>query len=176
MNRNQSNFHRHKIKLISRWKSATTAVLVTMLLNMAAIAATGVTNDMSLSPPPIPREVKGQGSRIVMMHGVPTLEVDGAPLLLVGAQCDIWRSTRQDEKAVAFFDGYREMNATAVSVGIPWSKIELAEDRYDFRFLDWFIDQARKHKLKLVINLFNSNVCGKVREGDSLQYLPNYIL
>lgn len=61
----------------------------------------------------VPREVGGKGARIATTNGVPTLEVDGAPFLLVGAQCDVWRSTRQDEKTVAFFDGYREMNATA---------------------------------------------------------------
>jgi hypothetical protein len=59
------------------------------------------------------------GPRIVRMHGVPTLEMDGEPFLIVGAQCDIWRSTRQDEKTVAFFDAYQAMHATSVSVGIP---------------------------------------------------------
>ena len=121
-----------------------------------------------------------QGARIVTMHGVPTLEADGVPFLLIGAQCDIWRSTRQDDKTVAFFDGYRKINATAVSVGIPWSKIETAEDRYDFRFLDWFIEQAQTRGLKLVVNLFNSNVCGKVREAAGSPfdpgYTPSYIL
>ena len=72
------------------------------------------------------------------------------------------------------------MNATAVSVGIPWSQTESAEDSYDFRFLDWFIEQARKRDLRLVVNLFNSNVCGKVREatGSSVDpgYTPLYIL
>ncbi len=114
------------------------------------------------------------------LNGIPTLEVNGAPFLLIGAQCDIWRSTLQDEKTVAFFDGYRAMNATAVSVGIPWSKLELAKDVYDFRFLDWFIQQARQRGLKLVINLFNSNICGKVQEGASPNpyplYTPGYIL
>jgi hypothetical protein len=100
---------------------------------------------------------------------------------VLGAQCDIWRSTRQDAKTVAFFDGYKEMNATTVSVGIPWSKIETSENEYDFRFLDWFIEQAESHDLKLVINLFNTNVCGKVQEaapGGTFypQYAPAYLL
>ena len=68
----------------------------------------------------------------------------------------------------------RWTSATAVSVGIPWSKIETAEGRYDFRFLDWFIEQARKRSLKLVVNLFNSNVCGKVREADGSPFDPGY--
>ncbi len=117
------------------------------------------------------------GARILKLHGIPTLEVDGAPFLLVGAQCDVWRSTPQDAVTVAFFDGFQEMHATAVSVGVPWSKLEPKKDEYGFSFLDWFIDQARQHGLKLVVNLFNSNVCGKVGEGHGgLVYPPEYIL
>lgn len=119
-------------------------------------------------------------SRISQVHGVPTLHVDGSPFLIVGAQCDIWRSTRQDAQTVAFFEGYQAMNATVVSVGIPWSKIELSKDHYDFIFVDWFLAQARPRGLKLVLNLFNSNVCGKVQEGASPnaypRYTPDYIL
>jgi len=121
-----------------------------------------------------------RSARLITLNGVATLEVDGAPFLLLGAQCDIWRSTRQDEKTLAFFDGYQAMNATAVSVGVPWSKLEPSKDVYDFRFLDWFIQQARQRRLKLVVNLFNSNICGKVQEGASPnaypQYTPDYIL
>ncbi len=126
------------------------------------------------------RLTERQRTRLVKLNGVRTLEVDGVPFLLVGAQCDIWRSTRQDEKTVAFFDGYQAMNATAVSVGVPWSKLEPAKDAYDFGFLDWFIEQARRRGLRLVVNLFNSNVCGKVQEGASPnaypQYTPGYVL
>jgi hypothetical protein len=118
--------------------------------------------------------------RITRLNGVPTLQVDGQPFLIVGAQCDIWRSTRQDERTLAFFDGYKAMHATVVSVGIPWSKIELAKDHYDFKFLDWFVEQARRRGLRLILNLFNSNVCGKVQEGASPgaypQYTPDYLL
>jgi len=119
-------------------------------------------------------------TRIVRVHGVPTLEVEGRPFFILGAQCDIWRSTRQDAKTMAFFDGYRDMNATTVSVGVPWSKLEPAPDAYDFAFLDWFIQQAEAHGLKLVANLFNVNICGKVQEGAGPnaypQYTPSYIL
>jgi len=113
-------------------------------------------------------------------HGVPTLFVDGKPFLVVGAQCDIWRSTRQDAKTIQFFDAFKEMHATTVGIGIPWSNIETAEGRYDFAFLDWFIDRARERGLRLGINLFNTNVCGKVQEGDDGSafpvYTPKYIL
>ncbi|MDR3692741.1 MAG: beta-galactosidase [Fimbriimonas sp.] len=127
-----------------------------------------------------PPKTKHPVARISKINGIETLVVDGRPFLLVGAQCDVWRSTKQDAKASEFFEGYREMNATAVSVGIPWSKIENTEDKYDFQFLDWFIRKAESNGLKLVVNLFNTNVCGKVGEGVGSSvypgYTPDYIL
>jgi hypothetical protein len=109
-----------------------------------------------------------------------SLAVKGYPFLVLGAQCDIWRSTLQDARTLAFLDGYQEMNATTVSVGIPWSKIEPEEGKYDFSFMDWFIKQSEVRGLRLVLNLFNSNVCGKVEEvsggGAYPQYAPTYIL
>lgn len=117
------------------------------------------------------------GPRIEQIHGVPTMIVDGSPLLVLGAQCDIWRSTRQDDQTVAFLDGFRDMHATVVGIGIPWSKIEPEEGEYDFAFVDWFIREAQSRDLKLVLNLFNTNVCGKVKEGGGYpQYTPSWIL
>lgn len=120
-------------------------------------------------------------SRIERLNGLPVLEVDGYPFFVLGAQCDIWRSTTQGSAAETFFAEYAAMNATAVGIGVPWSRIETARDQYDFAFLDWFVQQAEKVGLKLVINLFNTNVCGKVMEshGDTTlfpTYAPAYIL
>lgn len=119
-------------------------------------------------------------ARIGSVNGTPTMLLDGKPFFVIGAQCDIWRSTHQDDKTIAFFDGYRDMHATTVSVGIPWSKVEPTENGYDFRFVDWFVKQAESHDLKLVLNLFNTNICGKVAEGAGPsaypQYTPSYIL
>ena len=96
-------------------------------------------------PQPVaaPNDAGARAARIVKIHGVPALEVDGSPLLLAGAQCGIWRSTRQDEKTIAFFDASQEMNATCVSVGIPWSETETARDCCNFQFLHRFIEQAQ---------------------------------
>ena len=111
--------------------------------------------------------------------GVRTLVVDGEPFVILGAQCDIWRSTRQDGRVLEFIDAYREMNATAISFGIPWAKMERERDLYDFSFLDWFVERTEAAGLKLVVNLFNSNVCGKceeLTEGERYpQYTPDYI-
>ncbi len=120
-------------------------------------------------------------SRIAPINGVPTLHVAGAPFFVLGAQCDIWRSTRQDAATEAFFDGYQAMHATTVSVGIPWSKVETEEGKFDFAFIDWFIRAAEKRGLRLVLNLFCTNVCGKVAEmapggGYFPQYAPDWML
>ena len=111
--------------------------------------------------------------------GVRTLVVDGEPFAVLGAQCDIWRSTRQDRRVEEFIDAYRDMNATAISFGIPWAKMERERDSYDFSFLDWFIERTAAAGLKLIVNLFNTNVCGKceeLTEGERYpQYTPDYI-
>ena len=67
--------------------------------------------------------------------GVRTLVVDDEPFVILGAQCDIWRSTRQDRRVEEFIDAYRDMNATAISFGIPWAKMERERDSYEFSFL-----------------------------------------
>lgn len=61
---------------------------------------------------------------------------------------------------MAFFDSYRDMNATSVGLDVLWDKIEHVQDKYDFTFLDWFVKQARSRHLKLILHLFNTNVCG----------------
>ena len=111
--------------------------------------------------------------------GVRTLVVDDEPFVILGAQCDIWRSTRQDRRVEEFIDAYRDMNATAISFGIPWAKMERERDSYEFSFLDWFIDRTAAAGLKLIVNLFNTNVCGKCEEltegARYPQYTPDYI-
>ena len=111
--------------------------------------------------------------------GVRTLVVDDEPFVILGAQCDIWRSTRQDRRVEEFIDAYRDMNATAISFGIPWAKMERERDSYEFSFLDWFIDRTAAAGLKLIVNLFNTNVCGKCEEltegAHYPQYTPDYI-
>lgn len=113
-------------------------------------------------------------SHFSTLNDIPTLVVDNNPFIIVGAQCDIWRSTKQDQRTIEFFQGFHDMNATTVGIGIPWSKIEPTKDHYDFSFLQWFIDQAENNGLKLGINLFNTNICGTYVVG--VQFPPNYIL
>lgn len=146
---------------------------------VAWIAGMGLASAYLRTAPAIAARSKAASARparIVRINGVETMKVDGRPFLVAGAQCDIWRSTRQDAMTEAFFSGYREMNATTVSVGVPWSKLENEKDQYTFAFLDWFIRQAEANGLKLVVNLFDTNVCGKVGEGAELMYTPAYIL
>ena len=114
-------------------------------------------------------------SRLQTINGVPSLFVDGLPFIVTGAQCDIWRSTRQDAKTLEFFDAYQKMHASAVGMGVPWSKIEKEAGEFDFAFMDWFVRQAEKRNLKLILHLFNTNVCGKVFEpSEGSQGYPIY--
>lgn len=117
-------------------------------------------------------------SRIVVMNGCPTLVVDDAPLLVVGSQID-GRSVYHNAECITFFDGLADMNATVIGIGLPWDTIEVAEGRYDFSTVDWFIKQSEDRGLKIIFNLMNSNICGKVQEGTDVRsiyhYVPAYI-
>ncbi len=117
-----------------------------------------------------------QHSTLGKINGIPTLIVDGQPFFVVGAQCDVWRSTPQDAKTIHFFDSYRDMNATTVGLDVPWDKCEHVQDHYDFTFLDWFVKQARSRHLKLILHLFDTNVCGGVTDSKDWSYTPAYIL
>ncbi len=137
-----------------------------MLLTLSLLAAGGAPVD--------------SGSRITEENGAWTLTLNEQPFLVLGAQCDIWRSTRQDEATLEFLDGYRDMNATAVGLGIPWSRVEPEKDVYDFAFIDWFTREAESRGLKVVLHLFSTNVCGKIYEayqgGIYPQYAPTYMI
>lgn len=117
-----------------------------------------------------------QHSTLARINRVPTLIVDGQPFLIVGAQCDVWRSTPQDAETIHFFDSYRDMNATTVGCDVLWDKCEHVQGKYDFAFVDWFIEQARSRHLKLILHLFNTNVCGGVTDSPNWTYTPAYML
>lgn len=114
------------------------------------------------------------------INGIKNFMVDDKPFIINGAQCDIWRSTRQNAKTVEFFDAYQKLNATTVGIGVPWASVEKQKDEYDFSFMQWFIDHAEKRNLKLIIHLFDINICGKVHEMTDGEvyplYTPHYLL
>ena len=76
------------------------SILPVLLIDSAGFSGQG--SAPPAQPLPLP-------ARISLLYGVPTLIVDGSPFLVQGAQCDVWRSTRQDTKVLAFFDGYQAM-------------------------------------------------------------------
>ncbi|MDR3708220.1 MAG: hypothetical protein P4L33_07960 [Capsulimonadaceae bacterium] len=120
----------------------------------------------------------GARSRIAVLNGCPTLLVDDVPLLIAGSQID-GRSVYHNDDCITFFDGLAEMNATVIGISIPWDSVEVAEGRYDFSTVDWFIRQAEQRGLKVIFNLANTNICGKVQEGSDARaiyhYVPAYI-
>jgi len=117
-------------------------------------------------------------SRIVAINGCPTLLVDDIPFLITGSQIDM-RSVFRNDDTVSFFDALAAMNATTIGITIPWASVEVAEGRYDFSGVDWFIQQAELRGLKILFNLSNTNICGKVQEDSDARafifYAPAYI-
>ena len=116
--------------------------------------------------------------RIAEINGCPTLLVDDVPFLIAGSQIDT-RSVFRNVETISFFDVLAAMNATTIGISIPWASVEVGEGRYDYSTVDWFIQQAEMRGLKILFNLVNTNVCGKVQEGSDgrafIFYTPAYI-
>jgi hypothetical protein len=110
-----------------------------------------------------------------IVNGRQALIVDGKPFIVNGAHCDIWRAVRQDKKMTDFLDIYKEAGATTMGMDVLWSKIEPREDEYDFSFLDWGMRQAEARGLKLALQLYLSDVCGKSM-GENEGHVPAYVL
>ncbi|MDR3708218.1 MAG: beta-galactosidase [Capsulimonadaceae bacterium] len=118
-------------------------------------------------------------ARIERINGIPTFIVDGQPFLINGSHLNTWQAYHQDKPVVDFFDWCQRVNCTAVGMELYWSFIETSEGVYDFSSLNWIIKQSEAHGLKLVLQLYNSNVCGTIENGSDAHpdpvWVPKYI-
>ncbi|MDR3708219.1 MAG: beta-galactosidase [Capsulimonadaceae bacterium] len=119
-------------------------------------------------------------ARIERINGIPTFIVDGQPFLINGSHLNSWQAFRQDSTTVEFFDWCQRVNCTAVGMELYWGIVEPSEGVYDFTSLDWLIKQSEARDLKLVLQLYNSNVCGTLGNNPDPPAhpvsVPKYIL
>ena len=117
--------------------------------------------------------------RIERINGIPTFIVDDKPFLINGSHLNTWQAYHQDEPVIEFFDWCERVNCTAVGMEVYWSFLEPSEGVYDFTSLDWLIKQSEAHGLKLVLQLYSSNVCGTIENGSDAHpdpvWVPKYI-
>ncbi|HEV7778942.1 MAG TPA: DUF5597 domain-containing protein [Luteibacter sp.] len=90
--------------------------------------------------------------RIANDHGGHALFVDGQPYLLLGAQVN--NSSAWPGMLDKVWPAIDTMQANTVLVPMAWEQVEPVEGRFDFSFLDTLVDQAREHKVRLVLLWF----------------------
>jgi beta-galactosidase GanA len=82
------------------------------------------------------------------------LIVDGAPFLMLGAQVN--NSSAWPAMLPKVWPVIDTLQANTVEVPIAWEQIEPQEGKFDFSFLDTLLDQARAHKVRLVLLWFGT--------------------
>ena len=105
--------------------------------------------------------------RIVEDHGRATLMVDGAPYFLLGAQVD--NSSGWPTRLDAVWPAAGALRLNTLEVPIYWEQMEPARDHFDFSVVDSILQQAREHKVRLVLLWFGTWKNGK------MHYVPDWV-
>ena len=90
--------------------------------------------------------------RIATDHGRHALLVDGKPFLILGAQVN--NSSNWPAVLDQVWPAIDKLHANTVQVPIAWEQIEPKEGQFDFAFLDTLVNQAREHRVRLILLWF----------------------
>jgi hypothetical protein len=96
--------------------------------------------------------------QLVSQDGRHVLLVDGAPFLILGAQChnsSAWPAMLPNVWLTIEF-----LHANTVEVPIYWEQIEPQPGKFDFSLVDTLLQQAREHKLTLLFTRFLAGPAG----------------
>ena len=105
--------------------------------------------------------------RLVEDHGRATLIVDGTPYFLLGAQVD--NSSGWPERLDAVWPAAERLRLNTLEVPVYWEQMEPTRGTFDFSVVDTLLDQARAHKMRLVLLWFGTWKNGK------MHYVPNWV-
>jgi beta-galactosidase GanA len=111
------------------------------------------------APGPLPR--------IESRDGRHALIVDGSPFLMLGAQVN--NSSAWPAMLPKVWPMIDTLHANTVEVPIAWEQIEPQEGKFDFSFLDTLLDQAREHKVRLVLLWFGT------WKNTGFNYTPSWV-
>ena len=83
------------------------------------------------------------------------LVVDGEPFLIRGGE--LGNSTATSREYLArYWPKLAAMNLNTVLAPVTWEAIEPEEGRFDFSSVDWLVEDARKHDMRLVLLWFGT--------------------
>ena len=115
-------------------------------------------------------------SKIVENEHGTHISVNDKDFLFLGTQIRVDAFMNCDHYTYAdirnLFKEAADLGVTCVQIPIEWSKVEIAENVYDFKYAHEMLRYAEEFNLKMEFLWFGSNMC-----GDSHSYsIPNYIL
>jgi len=105
--------------------------------------------------------------RLVQEQGRATLMVDGKPFWMLGAQVD--NSSGWPERLQAVWPAAEKMRLNTLEVPVYWEQMEPERGRFDFTVVDAIVQQAREHKVRLVLLWFGTWKNGK------MHYVPEWV-
>ncbi len=105
--------------------------------------------------------------RLVQEQGRATLMVDGKPFWMLGAQVD--NSSGWPERLRAVWPAAEAMRLNTLEVPVYWEQMEPERGRFDFTVVDAIVQQAREHKVRLVLLWFGTWKNGK------MHYVPEWV-
>ena len=105
--------------------------------------------------------------RLVQENGRSTLMVDGKPFWMLGAQVD--NSSGWPERLQAVWPAAEKMRLNTLEVPVYWEQMEPERGRFNFTVVDAILEQAREHKVRLVLLWFGTWKNGK------MHYVPEWI-
>jgi beta-galactosidase GanA len=100
-------------------------------------------------------------------HGRATLMVDGSPYFLLGAQVD--NSSGWPTRLDAVWPAADLLKLNTLEVPVYWEQMEPVRGSFDFSVVDALIQQARAHKMHLVLLWFGTWKNGK------MHYVPDWV-
>jgi beta-galactosidase GanA len=120
------------------------------------VAAAFFSSSAAAQPKPIPEIVKKDGRYALM--------VDGAPYLVLGAQCH--NSSAWPAMLPKVWRAIETLHANTLEIPVYWEQFEPEPGKYDTTVVDTIIDQARERKVRLTLLWFAT------WKNGSSHYLP----
>jgi beta-galactosidase GanA len=122
---------------------------------------------MGISALALPFACAQEMPRLAVEQGHATLMVDGKPFWLLGAQVD--NSSGWPERLQAVWPAAEAMRLNTLEVPVYWEQLEPEKGRFDFTVVDAVVQQAREHKVRLVLLWFGTWKNGK------MHYAPEWV-
>lgn len=122
---------------------------------------------MGISALALPFAFAQEMPRLAVEEGRATLIVDGKPFWLLGAQVD--NSSGWPERLQAVWPAAEAMRLNTLEVPVYWEQLEPEKGRFDFTVVDAVVQQAREHKVRLVLLWFGTWKNGK------MHYAPEWV-